>query len=83
MDTKSNRGGDTKWRELIEIHSQMCPGMPRVKSTRQRYSMILDSIAAGESIASIEQDYEVERADIQDALLCAADLARDRIIAVM
>lgn len=45
-------------------------------------SVIIDNLAAGETNESIIRGYNVEEEDIQAALHYAADLARDRVIAL-
>jgi len=45
-------------------------------------SVILDNLAAGESVEAIMHGYRLEREDIQAALHYAADLARDRVLSL-
>jgi len=45
-------------------------------------SVILDNLAAGESVEDIMHSYHLEREDIQVALHYAADLARDRVLSL-
>jgi uncharacterized protein (DUF433 family) len=45
-------------------------------------SVILDNLAAGESVEEIMRGYHVEREDIEAALHYAADLARDRVLSL-
>jgi uncharacterized protein (DUF433 family) len=45
-------------------------------------SAIIDNLAAGESRESIKRGYNIEDEDIQAALRYAADLARDRVLAL-
>jgi uncharacterized protein (DUF433 family) len=45
-------------------------------------SVIMDNLAAGETHESITRGYNVAEEDIQAALHYAADLARDRLLAL-
>jgi uncharacterized protein (DUF433 family) len=45
-------------------------------------SVIIDNLAAGETHESIMNGYHVEEEDIHAALRYAADLARDRVVAL-
>jgi uncharacterized protein (DUF433 family) len=54
-----------------------------IKGTRIMVSVILDNLAAGESVDSILRSYPTLNAeDIHAALGYAADLARDRVVSV-
>jgi uncharacterized protein (DUF433 family) len=45
-------------------------------------SVIMDNLAAGETRESIIRGYNITEEDIQAALHYAADLARDRLLAL-
>ena len=45
-------------------------------------SVILDNLAAGEPVEAIVRGYQIEPEDIQAALHYAAELARDRVVAL-
>lgn len=45
-------------------------------------SVFLDNLAAGENPEDIQRGYHIEVRDIRAALAYAADLARDRVIAL-
>ena len=45
-------------------------------------SVVIDNLAAGESHESIIRGYNINADDIQAALRYAADLARDRVVAL-
>jgi uncharacterized protein (DUF433 family) len=45
-------------------------------------SVILDNLAAGESVEDIMPGYHVERDDVQAAMQYAAELARETVIPV-
>ena len=71
-----------KWENHISYDPNICHGQPCIKGTRVMVSVILDNLAAGESRESIQRGYQIEPADIQAALLYAAELARDRVISL-
>jgi uncharacterized protein (DUF433 family) len=70
------------WRGRISTDPNICHGKACIKGTRVMVSVILDNLAAGESHESIQRGYRVEPDDIQAALLYAAELARDRVVAL-
>ena len=45
-------------------------------------AVIIDNLAAGETEESIIRGFHLEKEDIQAALRYAADLARDRVVAL-
>jgi uncharacterized protein (DUF433 family) len=70
------------WKNRISVAPDVCHGKPCIKGTRVMVSVILDNLAAGETLEAIARGYHIEDADIRAALLYAADLARDRIISM-
>jgi uncharacterized protein (DUF433 family) len=68
------------WHERISVDPKVCHGRVCIKGTRIMVSVVLDNLAAGESMDEIMRGYRLEREDIQAALHYAADLARDRVI---
>lgn len=70
------------WRDHISTDPKICHGKAGITGTRSMVSVILDNLAAGESIADIMHGYHLEREDIQAALHYAADLARDRVLSL-
>nr|WP_164928916.1 DUF433 domain-containing protein [Gloeobacter violaceus] len=70
------------WQERISVDPNICHGKVCIKGTRIMVSVILDNLAAGESHQAIMDSYHIEEADIQAALFYAADLARDRMVAL-
>jgi uncharacterized protein (DUF433 family) len=68
------------WRDRISIDPNICHGKVYIKGTRVMVSVVLDNLAAGESVEEIMRGYHREHEDIQVALGYAADLARDRVI---
>jgi uncharacterized protein (DUF433 family) len=70
------------WRERISTDPHICHGKACITGTRVMVSVILDNLAAGESVEAIIHGYHLEREDIQAALHYAADLARDRVLSL-
>ena len=68
------------WKDHIAHDPDICHGKPCIIGTRVMVSVILDNLAAGVSFEDIQRGYFIEAADIQAALLYAAELARDRVI---
>lgn len=66
------------WRDRIAVDPQVCHGKVCIKGTRVMISVILDNLAAGESVDEVMRGYHLERDDILAALNYAADLTRDR-----
>lgn len=73
-----------EWRERIAASPEVCHGKPCVRGTRVMVSVILDSLAAGESVEAILDGYPgLTREDVRAAVAYAADLARDRVISLV
>ena len=71
----------TDWRERINVDPQICHGKVCIKGTRIMVSVILDNLAAGESVEAILRGYPTLTAeDIQAALWYAAELTRDKVV---
>lgn len=71
------------WRDRIHVDPAICHGKACIKGTRIMVSVILDNLAAGEAVTTILGSYPTLHAeDIQAALSYAADLARERIVAL-
>jgi uncharacterized protein (DUF433 family) len=69
------------WRDRISVDPAICHGKTCIKGTRVMVSVILDNLAVGETVATILRSYPTLQAeDIQAALSCAAELARERIV---
>lgn len=71
------------WQDRISVDPSICHGKVCIKGTRIMVSVILDNLAAGESVDSILRSYPtLKAADIQAAQWYAADLARDRFVSI-
>jgi uncharacterized protein (DUF433 family) len=72
-----------EWREYVTVDPNICHGRACIRGTRVLVSAILDNIAAGESADSILESYPTITPEaIQAAIGYAADLARERVIAL-
>lgn len=71
------------WRDRITVDPQICHGKACVKGSRVMVSVILDNLAAGETLERILQSYPtLQREDLQAALSYASELAQERYIAL-
>lgn len=69
--------------ERISVDPAICHGKACVKGTRIPVSVILDNLAAGETEENILKNYpSLKHEDIQAAIAYAAELAKERYIAV-
>jgi len=69
------------WREHISADPQVCHGKPCVAGTRVMVSVILDNLAAGQSVDEILASYPTVTAEaVRATLAYAADLARERLV---
>jgi uncharacterized protein (DUF433 family) len=71
------------WKDHISVDPDICHGKVCIKGTRIMVSVVLDNLAAGQSVEAILRSYPTLKfEDIQAALGYAADLARDRVVSV-
>jgi uncharacterized protein (DUF433 family) len=69
------------WQEYIVVDPAICHGRACIKGTRVMVSVILDNIAAGQSVEEILKSYPSLTGEaIQAALAYGAELARERVI---
>jgi uncharacterized protein (DUF433 family) len=68
------------WQERLSVDPAVCHGKVCIRGTRVMVSVILDNLAAGESVEEIMRGYHLEREDIQSAVQYAAELARETVI---
>jgi uncharacterized protein (DUF433 family) len=69
--------------ERISINPQICFGKPCIRGTRIWVSLLLDQMAAGESMEDIMRNYpHLTREDLLAAIAYGAEVARERIIPV-
>ncbi len=63
-------------KERIEINPNICHGKPVIKGTRVMVSNILSSLAAGQSIEQILEDYpNITKDDIRAALEFGSEIS--------
>jgi uncharacterized protein (DUF433 family) len=69
------------WQDRISVDPTICHGKACITGTRIMVSVILDNLAAGQTTAAILDSYPtLQPADLQAALIYAAELTRERII---
>ena len=72
-----------EWRDYITVDPRICHGKACVTGTRIMVSIILDNLAAGLTPAEIAASYpSLSREAVQAAITYAAELARERIVAL-
>jgi len=71
------------WRDYITVDPAVCHGQACIKGTRIMVSVILDNLAAGLTTDEIIQSYpSLSREAVQAAISYAAELTRERIVAI-
>jgi uncharacterized protein (DUF433 family) len=71
------------WRERITANPLVCHGKACIKGTRVMVSVILDNLASDASEEEILQSYpSLTPEDIKAAIAYAAELSRERLVAV-
>jgi uncharacterized protein (DUF433 family) len=69
------------WREYITVDPLVCHGKACIRGTRIMASIVLDNLAAGESVEGILRSYpSLTRDGVMAAVAYAAELARDRTV---
>jgi uncharacterized protein (DUF433 family) len=72
-----------KWQDHIVVDLNISHGKVCIKDTRIPVSVILDNLAVGKSRKEILESYpSLSSIDIQAAVAYAADLAKDRVLAI-
>ena len=72
-----------RWQDYIVVDPAVCHGQACIKGTRIMVSVILDNLAAGLSPEEILRSYpSLTHEAIQAAIAYAAELARERIVAI-
>jgi uncharacterized protein (DUF433 family) len=71
------------WRNYITVDPMICHGKACLTGTRIMVSVVLDNLAAGLTPDEIQHSYPaLTRESIQAAIAYAAELARERVVAV-
>lgn len=69
------------WRNRISTDPAICHGKACIKGTRIMVSVVLDNLAAGQSINDILRLYPtLHKDDVIAAIAYAAELARERVV---
>jgi uncharacterized protein (DUF433 family) len=68
------------WHDRISVDPKICHGKACVRGTRVMVSVVLDNLAAGESVEAVMRGYHPERDDVDACVQYAAELARETII---
>lgn len=72
-----------RWQEYVMVDPAVCHGKACIKGTRIMVPVILDNLAAGLTPDEIIRSYpSLSREAIQATIAYAADLARDRTLAM-
>ena len=71
------------WREHIVVDPAVCHGQASIRGTRIPAAVVLDNLAAGQSVAEILRSYpSLTEQAIHAAVAYAAELARERVLAM-
>jgi uncharacterized protein (DUF433 family) len=68
------------WRPHISVDPRISHGQACIAGTRVLVSVLLDSLAAGETPAELIAAYNITREDLTAALAYAAALSRERTL---
>ena len=69
------------WREHISVDPKVCRGKPCAAGTRVMVSVILDTLAVGQSVDEILASYPTVTAEaVRATLAYAAEFARERLV---
>ncbi len=72
-----------KWQDYITVDPNICHGRACIKGTRIMVSVVLDNLAAGLTPDEIIQSYPTLTPQaIQAAIAYAAELGRERVVAI-
>jgi uncharacterized protein (DUF433 family) len=71
------------WQEYVTVDPNTCHGQACIKGTRVTVSVILDNLASGLTPDEIVHSYpSLTREAVQATILYAAELARERVVAI-
>ena len=72
-----------RWQEYITVDPNVCHGKACIRGTRIMVSVVLDNLAAGLMVDEILKSYpSLTPEAIQAAIAYAAELARERVVAI-
>jgi uncharacterized protein (DUF433 family) len=71
------------WRDYITVDPEVCHGKACISGTRIMVSVVLDNLAAGLDLDEVLRSYpSLNREAVQAAIVYAAELARERVVAI-
>ncbi len=71
------------WQDYITVEPTVCHGNACIKGTRVMVSVVMDNLAAGLTVDEIMRSYpSLRREAVQAAIAYAAELTRERIVAM-
>jgi uncharacterized protein (DUF433 family) len=71
------------WREHIVVDPAVCHGQACIRGTRIPASVVLDNLACGLSVPEVLRSYpSLTQESVQAAVAYAAELARERVLAM-
>ena len=72
-----------RWQDHITVDPAVCHGKACIRGTRIMVSVVLDNLAAGLTVEEILKSYpSLNKESIQAAIAYAAELARERVVAL-
>lgn len=72
-----------RWQDHITVDPAVCHGKACIKGTRIMVSVVLDNLAAGLTPEEIIRSYaSLNEQDIRAAIAYAAELGRERVVAL-
>ncbi len=72
-----------RWQDHITVDPKVCHGKACIRGTRVMVSVVLDNLAAGLSVVEILESYPtLSEEEVQAAIAYAAELARERVVAL-
>ena len=72
-----------RWQEYIIVDPAVCHGRACISGTRIMASVVLDNLAKGINVEEILKSYpSLSRESVQAAIAYAAELARERVVAL-
>jgi uncharacterized protein (DUF433 family) len=83
QDCDRNEETDMNWQDYITVDPAVCHGKACIKGTRIMVSVVLDNLAASQTPDEILRSYpSLSREAIQAAIAYAAELTRERVVAM-
>ena len=72
-----------RWQEYITVDPAVCHGRACISGTRVMASVVLDNLAEGSKVEDILKSYpSLSRESVQAVIAYAAELARERVVAL-